>query len=168
MRVTATVEGDTRISYSANRRDSSPNGRDIELVLDMPTKFFDRQLMKTGPLASVLNGAPNTGTPDEKDDSTKIQKYAEEVQKTEDCAEVSVSVTLHGADHPEYEIGKLIDKVDGRNLSLDANKPDEGEPRRLQIVGYNLHLDGQQRMELLLETFVLERGDLAEIFDLKK
>lgn len=168
LRVTATLEGDSRISHTVERRTSSPNGRDLELVLDMPNKFFDRRLMRIGPLASVLNGAPRTGDPDEKDDTNKIEQYAEEVQKTEDCAEVSVSVTLDGCDHPEYAIGKLIDKVDGRNLSLDANKPDEGEPRRLQIVGITHHLDGQQRTELLLETFILERGDLAEVFDLKK
>lgn len=166
VRVTAVLESDSRITHTVDRRDSSPNGRDLKLVLDLPHKFHDRALHTGDDLESIFVTRPH-GDPDTKDDTERIQRYAEDLQKSEDCAEVSVSVTLEGADHAEYTIGKLIEKIDGRNLILDANNPDEGEPRRLQIVGHTLHLDQQQRMELLLETFALERSDLAEVYDLR-
>ncbi|OGT59908.1 MAG: hypothetical protein A3E01_10720 [Gammaproteobacteria bacterium RIFCSPHIGHO2_12_FULL_63_22] len=146
LRVTATVIGDRRVKGEATRRDESPNGRDLTLVLDVKDKFHSRAIDGT----SIFDGQAEA---DIADDWTAAQTYAEKIRDLEDCATVSTQVTLDACDHAEYTIGKLIEKVDGRNLILDANKPQSGTPRRLQIIGLVFKLDGQQRTELLLETY---------------
>lgn len=146
VRVTATVAGDRRVKGEADRRDESPNGRDLTLVLEVRDKFHDRAVDST----SIFHGDDNA---DERNDWTEAEDYAEKIRDVEDCATVGVSVTLDGADHPEFEIGKLIEKVEGRELSLDANSPDQGEPRRLQIVGLTWRVRGEQHLSLALETY---------------
>ena len=97
---------------------------------------------------------------DEVDDTKKLQEYVEHLRDIDDAADFSVSVTLHGCDHTEYTIGKLVASVDGRNLTLNANAP--SQPARLpQIIGYNVELSGEQTMELVLESFRLERFDFS-------
>jgi hypothetical protein len=95
------------------------------------------------------------------DDTRELQEYLEHVREWDDSADLSCSVTLDGIDHYEYELGDLITKVDGRNLSLDANSPTATSPKYLQIMGVNLELEGQQKTELLLESFKLERFDFG-------
>lgn len=146
VRVTATVAGDRRVRGEAERRDSSPNGRDLTLVLEVRDKFHDRAVDSL----SIFDGDDN---PDTRNDWDEAQEYAEKIRDVEDCATVSVQVTLDGADHPEFEIGKLIEKVEGRELSFDANDPDQGEPRRLQIVGLTWRLAAEQHLALMLETY---------------
>jgi hypothetical protein len=146
VRVTATVMGDRRVRGEATRRESSPNGRDLTLVLEVKDKFHDRAVDSL----SIFDGDDN---PDTRNDWDEAEDYAEKLRDVEDCATVAVQVTLDGADHPEFELGKLIEKVEGRELSLDANDPDQGEPRRLQIVGMSWRLYGEQHLSLMLETY---------------
>jgi hypothetical protein len=95
------------------------------------------------------------------DDTRELQKYLEHIRDWDDSAELAVSVTLDGIDHDEYELADLVTGVDGRNLSLDATSPTATLARFLQIVGINYELQNQQRMELILESFKLERFDMT-------
>jgi hypothetical protein len=121
------------------------------------------------PRVFVQELIPDTATADgnlslftrEVDDTRELQKYLEHIRDWDDSADLSCSVTLDGIDHHEYGLGDLITKVDGRNLSLDANSPTATAPKFLQIMGLNMELEGQQKTELLLESFKLERFDFG-------
>lgn len=94
----------------------------------------------------------------EADDTLEMSDYLEHVRNWDDAADMSCSVTLDGIDHTEYRIGSLITDVDGRNLSLNASS-ETSTDRYLQVVGVNMELEQQQRLELLLGSFRIERFD---------
>lgn len=151
LRITCSIEADEALTYTATRRDSSPNGLDVPLFLDVKDRFQFRDVKST----SKFDGTPA----DKKDDLPKLTTYIDRVRNNNDQAEVSVGVTLLTSNHPEYKIGYLVTKVDGRNLTFNANS-DAATPRPLQIVGINRSLDGEQHTELLLESFELEKREL--------
>lgn len=153
LRITASLDSDYRLEKTATKRDTSPQGETITLYLDLADKFHFREVAAT----SVLYEKPGADTVD---DSTKLQDYVDQVRDLEDAGDVSCSIVLSGADHAEWEIGKLIDKVDGRNITLTANNPSASTPRSLQVVGLNYQLGDGQKTELLLETFRKERPTL--------
>ncbi len=149
LRMTACIDSDTRLSATADRREDSPNGETINLTLGLADKFHFRQVHEDSRFAD--SDRPK----DELDDTEKITDYAERVREIEDAAEVSCSITVPGVDQPELEIGKLIRKIDGRNIDLQSRAG--GTPRKLQIVGLNQQWQPAPKTELLLETFAAER-----------
>jgi len=152
LRITCCIQGDRRVQAKAARRDVSPNGLDVQMTLYMPDQFQDAQVVA----GSLFAGEPNHA----RDDSDAILAYAQNLRAIEDCAEISCSVLLEGVHHPELKIGMLLDRIDGLNVSLNALRETAEQPRRLQIVGFN-HDWTQQSTEVLLETFKMERRDLA-------
>ena len=98
---------------------------------------------------------------DSADDTAQMQEYLEHLRDVDDAADVSCSIVLDGVDHTEYQIGKLVTKVDGRNLNLSGTAAGVTPARNLQIVGVSLELDGQQQMEITLESFRVERFDFT-------
>lgn len=153
VRITATVVGDQRLKGIATKRDSSPNAQDVPLVLDLQDRF---QFSKVDE-ESIFTGRPSIA----RDDTTAIQTYAESVRDIEDACHIHCSVTLEGIAHPQYSIGNLIDNVGGRNLTLNAFSPSGGaNTRNPQIVGFVWHLAGNQRLELLLDSFERERPQI--------
>lgn len=149
LRITCTLQGDTRLHGRAERQDTSPNGAEVTLSLDLSDKFHDRRVADSSLFYPVLSA-------DQTDDSAALQTYCERIRDVDDCAHVTAQVILSGLDHPEYQIGDVIDQVEGRNLDLNANSPDAGTPRRLQILGIAYDLQ-QQTTTLLLETIEPER-----------
>lgn len=70
LRVTACIEADARLTYTAERRDVSPNGREIELALDVADRFHDRLVRRSGTFASrwtdnhfAVTNVDTSGTP---------------------------------------------------------------------------------------------------------
>jgi hypothetical protein len=154
VRITATVVGDQRVKGIATRRDRSPNGQDVTLVLDL----HDRFQFSAVDSSSIFHARPSIA----RDDSTVIQTYAESVRDIEDAMKIHCSLTLEGVNHPEYEIGDLIENVMGRNLSLNGYNPSGGSsPRNPQIVGFVWHLSDGQRLELMLDSFERERPQIV-------
>lgn len=150
LRITATVVGDQRLKGIATKRANSPNAQDVPLLLDLQDRFQFSKVAET----SIFHGRPSIA----RDDTTAIQQYAESVRDVEDACHIHCSVTLEGIAHPQYEIGNLIDNVGGRNLTLNAYNPSGGaNTRNPQIVGFVWHLAGNQRLELLLDSFERER-----------
>lgn len=148
IRITATVEGDTRTYGTAERQEQSPNFDDVTLRLNLGDKFHDRKVH------SLSIFYADRATADEIDDIIPLQAYVEQVRGLEDAADLSCSAPLEGIDHPEYQIGDLITRVNGRNLELSRNNPGLFVTKRyLQIVGITYDLKDSQRMELLLESF---------------
>lgn len=157
VRITASIEADDRIVGIADRRPESPQGLDLALIIDKSTKFQDRSVLRP----SLFQDAPSTA----RNDQIDIDAYAEKVRDIEDAVQISCSVVLEGIEHPEYEIGDLIDKVEGRNLVFDGYTPDpdsEVEPRRPQIVGFNYLLGDVQKLEILMESFKQERPQIGK------
>lgn len=153
LRITATVVGDQRLKGIATKRASSPNAQDVPLVLDLQDRFQFSKVETT----SIFSGRPSIA----RDDTTAIQTYAESVRDIEDACHIHCSVTLEGIAHPQYSIGDLIDNVKGRNLTLNAFSPSGGaNTRNPQIVGFVWHLAGNQRLELLLDSFERERPQI--------
>lgn len=146
VRITACVESDIRDEAIATRRNESPNGADIELVLDLSDRFFDRKRAVQAPYASVLTGAADT-----RDDHDALVEYAEKVRDIEDAAKISASITLRGIE-TAYEIGQLVRKVDGRNISLNQFSDDAEAKRYLQIVAIEWDMMAQATT-LTVETF---------------
>lgn len=155
IRVTATIESDSRIYATALRDNSSPNADRIVLRLNLGDKFHSRSVHSSSIFAADL------ATADVIDDTINLQAYVEAVRGTEDSAELSCSVILEGWDHPEYEIGNIITSVNGRNLKMCRNNPTVTVAERyLQIMGktYIKSPEEGQRMELLLESFDEEQA----------
>lgn len=165
IRVTAVVEGDKRRVATIDREDSSPNGSDITLFMDLSARYHWREMDLVGttpiPATNLIQNSIYKGeighTDNDIDDETELQEFAERVQDIEDVTLLSCSLTVDGVDHVEYEIGYLIDEVNGRNLDLNAKNPEQSGKRLPQIIGINEFYNGEQRTELLLESFKEER-----------
>lgn len=154
IRITATIVGDQRVSGIATRRTKSPNGQDVTLVLDLKDRFQYSEVAAS----SIYAGRPSVA----RDDSDEIQDYAEDIREISDAMKMHCSVTLEGVKHPDYAIGDLIDNVKGRNLSLNGYDPSAGtSTRNPQVVGFTYHLQGGQRLELMLDSFQKERPQVV-------
>lgn len=152
IRVTATIEGDLKLTAVAAPTTESPNADDIELRLELGDKFHDKDVQSTSIFYSEI------GTADVSNDALALDGYIARIRGVEDSAELSVSAVLEGIDHPEYEIGDLITKVNGRNLILSRNNPIPGVAEKFpQIMGIVWNIpsgeDSRPQMELLLESF---------------
>ena len=156
IRVTGCIRGDTRVTGTATRQATSPNVGDVTLYLDAHDTFADRRVQTTGPYASQLAGNSNGSYA--KDDTTAIQEFAVATRNQEDSARLTANFTLHGL-HPEYEIGQMITRIDGRNISLNRNAPDQATARYLQIVGIT-HNEPTQTTTLQVATLELKKRDL--------
>jgi len=78
----------------------------------------------------------------------RIIEYAKRVRDEQDAAHVAVAASLHGVDHPQYQLGDLITGLHDRNVSFDAFGGDANEYPQVLGITYNfdpprtvLHLD---------------------------
>lgn len=142
LRMTCVVACDKRISYTATRQASSPNGRDIELYIDASDRFFDKQVLPSSPFFGAAY------TADEVDSTTDIQTYAEELRDVNDSANLRAAIVLEGIVN-SYKRGNLIAKVDGRNISLNRNSSDVATKKFLQVTSI---LFDAQKQRTVLET----------------
>jgi hypothetical protein len=172
LRVTACLRSDSRRWGRATQTGKSPNSTDATLTLDLSHKFPWRRYAFAGPYVSVLGEIPNAPEGDEIEPESPpsgvdIQTYCETLRDWQQAAQLSTSVALDGADHPEYAIGNVIQKINGREVKLNAlipQSPDD-DPRHPQVVGVNYLLgDKQQRIELVLESF--RKEEFPELADL--
>jgi hypothetical protein len=128
LRVTCTVKGDYRCRGYAAKQAWAVNARIVEQVLMMEEKFQRRYRHSTGALASVL-----TGTADERNDLSEAEEYAEKIRDQNHYADVTCEFRLPGW-HLQYEIGDLITKVAGREITIDAAPSTAPVRRYVQIV----------------------------------
>jgi hypothetical protein len=137
LRITGTVRGDTRLTYTTGSSPPSPNSNDIYETIDLSDRYFDRRRQDTGDYASIL-----TGPMDSKYDYSDLQDYIEEVQDKSDLADAQATVKLIGlhyswdADGAEdaYKIGDIITKLEGREISFNRAGSPVGA-KYLQVVG---------------------------------
>jgi hypothetical protein len=168
LRITATVQTDTRTWGHAARQEDSPNGADVPLVLDLSHQYPWRFLAQDGDYQSQYaqqdGVAADTYDPTNPPSGVDIQTYVQTLRDWQDAAILSTSIRLDAASHFEYAIGQVVTAIAGRNIQLNAHVDSaDGMPRNPQIVGINFLLGEQQKMELVLETF--RREEFPELED---
>lgn len=84
---------------------------------------------------------------------TKMTAYCDDIQAEEDFVVIHADATLFGIDHPEYQLGQVITKVEHRNLSLDSYAAAAAVQRHPQITRLTYQLDGKQTLSLVLDQF---------------
>ena len=113
------------------------------------------------PLADVstIDGTLAYLTAEEKCD-TQLAAYCEQIQAEEDFVVIHAEATLFGVDHPEYQLGQVVTKIEQRNLSLDSYAAAAVTQRHPQITRLTYQLDGRQTLSLVLDQFdrVTDRG----------
>lgn len=128
LRLTGTIRGDKRVTYSGSQTFQSPNAHNIEQTIDLSDRYFDKQRM-TGDNASIL-----TGDHEEVDDAEAIQDYVYSLVQESCLAEVRANITLFGLHFDdEYDIGDIITKIEGREISFNRSTGTPG--KYVQIVG---------------------------------
>ena len=128
VRITGCVFGDYRVKGQAVKQSYAVNAREVLFTDCKPEKFQRRWRQATGDYASVL-----TGSADERDDSTEIDDYAEQLRDQNHYAEIACEFRLPGW-HNEYKIGDIITKIAGREINLNAAPSSAPVTRYVQIV----------------------------------
>lgn len=137
LRITCTVKFDERVRAIATRNSGHPQSGVVEMVLDCSDQFHDRQRVASGPFASQL-----TGDADTVDDSDAIQAFAAKVRSQREAVAVQSTFAVLGI-APEYQIGDIITKINGREIELRRMPSEEGA-RYLQIVSITYDVPNQR------------------------
>lgn len=141
VRITACLRSDQRISYTTAQATECPNATAITMVVNAETQFFKRSRLDyvTGHPGmwsrfTEVGFLPDTPTADERDDTTAMTTYANNLRDNESSARIAASITLEGFRH-EYKRGDIITKIDGREISFDQNSKTALSRRYLQVTG---------------------------------
>ena len=136
VKLTCCIRSDARITGTATRQNSSPQLRDIKHFIDKSDSFHLREVQNTGDHTSELYDA--SASTDEIDDSTgvnTITTYAEKIRDDFDSAEIRTKFKMVGI-HLEPDRFSLVEKIEGRNISLNRNTDDVGVTKKyLQVTG---------------------------------
>jgi hypothetical protein len=148
IRITGTIQGDQRLSATASRIDTSPNYRRVILVLDLSTRYHDRRQQTTGDFASVLTAGVYGS--DTRQDFSALETEAARIRTIEQPADIKAELSLFGL-HYDYDIGELVTKISGRNISFKRVSPDTRTNHYLQITGIIWQQQPEQRTILQVE-----------------
>jgi hypothetical protein len=144
IRVTGTIEADTAYEGDAPQVATSPLADEHILFLDLSSDFHDTTRRPDSTLAGV-------STVDESDDKDAIDAYAAVVKDRRDVARIVGQIVLEGADHTEYEIGHVVTKVAGREISLNLRSAASPlAPLYPEIVAIRLDYQPKQLTTLFL------------------
>lgn len=138
LRLTGTIRGDYRIQHEVDRTEESPSNLETRLFLDLSNRFHDRRRQTNGPHASVL-----TGSFDEANHQDELEAFVEKVADNEKAAVVDLQIPLHGLNF-DYEIGDVIEEIEGRKISLNRLPETAEEVRGVQVVGRVWDVQAQQ------------------------
>lgn len=138
LRLTGTIRGDKRLSHEVDRTEESPSNLETRLFLDLSNRFHERLRQTTGPHASKL-----TGDFDYAYHQTELQEFVEKVADNEKAAVVELQIPLHGLVF-DYEIGDVIEEIEGRKISLNRLPETANEVRGVQVVGRIWDVQSQQ------------------------
>ncbi len=131
LRITGTVAGDGRTFTRAEKTSNAVNGREYEQVFSMPEKFVKRYRPSGSDYESVLDTTGSTA--DIQFDQTILDAYAVALRDQNHFAEVDCEFRLPGW-HTYYQIGDVITKIAGREISLNAAPVGSTVQRYVQIV----------------------------------
>lgn len=156
LRITATITGDERLQHTSTDTDGNcPNGRDHELVVEMPDSFALREVVTTPAVDGYTEGSKlqANGHPSHAiDDTTKIEAFADATLDREVSGMIDGRYQLIGVRF-DYELGDLITKIAGREVSLNRNATGGTTSKYPQITGIVWHPQDQVTQ---LETAAFE------------
>jgi hypothetical protein len=115
IRITCTIRSEVRQTQSSGPSANSVNLRTNEMVVDQGDRFKYRVVVSSGTNTSVLGGTPSS---DAVDNSAAALTLAGQLRTIEDAANTRASVIMFGL-HPELSVGQTLDKIKGRNVSLN-------------------------------------------------
>jgi len=131
MRITGTVAGDSRTRTQAEKTSNAVNGRTFEQIFAMPEKFVKRYRDSGTPYESVFAA---TGNPsDSQFDQVALDAFAVALRDQNHFAEFDCEFRLPGWT-VYYEIGDILTKIAGREISLNAAPVGSTVQRYVQIV----------------------------------
>lgn len=159
LRVTGTVVGDERLE-SLSEAATSTNSREVKLFLNLSDRFHLRERQFEGPLRSrfsveALGDEANPKSffsADVTDDLSDLQTFLDEMVEIERATIVTAEIKLETINHG-YQIGDLVPRVHGRNLSFDRLVKEKAtDPSRyMQITGI-IHNWNAQQTTLRIES----------------
>lgn len=175
LRITATIRGDDRLEYVAQKRatedtvyenGTSPNRNTIRLFVDLSDRFHYRNILKEnltgfGPTIYASALQAETYGDDTTDDTKLIEEFGDGLRDIETPARISCDIELAGI-QTAYQIGQLVKSIDGRNISLNRNNEADSQklyPQITQIVYDRV----RQRTRLTVETYNFAASKLGKL-----
>ena len=161
IRITGTITGDTRITYTSPMEATSPFAKEHEMVVDVSDRFFDRKVQRTGRYMSSLIGIRQTSDlsgADEVDSTTEIETYADNLKAIEDAVNITGKLKLTGI-HLGYRISDLITEINGRKISLNRKASDTGLTQYVQVTVIEHVFHPEQRT--ILHLLPLDQTEAA-------
>ncbi len=153
IRITATLESDLQVFQDIPKRDSSPNGYDIFLPLNLESRFFQDSLKASGENKSRFFDdvyASKTRVAKIGDDSEEMETFGKEIRNTFDAAEVSGPIVLEGCDY-DYKVGDRVTGIPGLDIDLLQNPA--GFPLQYPQIANITYEPQEQRTTLQLKRF---------------
>lgn len=141
VRVTATIQGDYRLTGSVAHQANSPNTDIVPLTLDLPDRF--RYRVRHSSLSKYGGGAvPSLAV----NDTTAIAAFATYVRNAFDLMDISGPIQIEGLDN-SYTVGDRVKDIQVKNISFLCRTSSGAYP---QIVAIERNIE-QQLMTLHLE-----------------
>lgn len=150
VRVTATVRTDLRLVGVAPKDDESPLADVAPELVDAASRYHYRVLLTSSKYKADVDAGDKTA--DVADDREACAELARQLKGSWDQAEVSGSIEVEGIENGYYQLGDVIQKVEGREISFSGKSAGAAEQRYPQIVGITYDFQRQRRL-LTLETF---------------
>jgi hypothetical protein len=150
LRITATIESDSRINYFAPRRTSSVNPDINQVTLDVHRRFHWRMVDSSSVFHAL--GRAEGIVADTADSRDVIASFGDRVRDAWDQASCAGEARLEGIDRLDYQLSDLITGVVGRSVHIALTRAVGTDARRAQIVGVR-YLPQQQKTTLILDSF---------------
>jgi hypothetical protein len=143
IRVTATIEGDYRLTYTAGKQADSPIFAIKEAYVDLEDSYQHRIVL---PGSKYADGGESIAA----DDTYALEAFATSLRSRFDQIDIPGGIVIEGLDwFPYYQPGDRVRGVEGKNISF-AVKP--GTDQYPQIVSVTLDIENQKTI-LQLQRF---------------
>lgn len=159
LRITATIKADDRLAYTTSRGLAGPNGNEIELFVDLSDRFHYRKHCTVADYASIF--AADSGGFDTVDHTSDLEEFCRALRDVEQACRLTCDFTLFGI-HPQYEIGQVVTRVNGRDIQLNRNAADWATKLYPQITSITYDR-ANQATRLKVETFDLPAKALRKL-----
>lgn len=168
VRITATVESDTRVEAIARQQlaneDTKDHGDgddaqerssainwDSTLVIDAGERLQVNEIQLSSKFADSAGNTTGLYTLRRNDLGT-AQAIADQAMRDSDVARITGQATIFGQDHDQYVTGAAVLGVDGRNIDFNCRRDGTG-PARYPVISTVVHLCEQQTLRLSFDGF---------------
>jgi hypothetical protein len=151
VRITASVYSDERIKHTTKPTPNSPQPDIAPTLIDVTDRFHYRKIHKDSQF--LKNDRGDRYENSQVDDTKRMIEFAERIVAATDHLDVRGTAVIPNLDGDSYDLGDIIEKIEGRDISLDAGGPSSSPLiRHPQVVGITYDYTNQKRI-LALEVF---------------